>query len=826
MYLCFVAYFVDVILPLSVSSTYTYEVPDEWASEISVGKRVVVQFHSKKFYSAVIAKIHQQAPTEYKAKPIEYVLDEYPCVFEYQIQFWQWLSEYYMSKLGDVMNAALPSGLKIESISNIQINPDFAIDKDVYDNLNEKELKVVELLAHQRKIKINELEKIIPKSSVPKVIKSLVEKGIVFFSEEFEEKYRPKLVAYLKLHPNYKNNDDLNKLIERLEKKAFKQLEALLLFIQLSKTNEFVRKSVITERVGSAAVNALIDKNVLVEHLMEESRIESDKLDQIKHTLTDVQAKAFETIKEEWKNKQTCLLYGEVGSGKTEIYIELIKEQILQGKQTLYLVPEIALTTQLIQRLKKVFGNQVYVYHSKFSENERTEVWNKLLRFSLEKDDNVNQEKAAYIILGPRSALFLPFQNLGLVIIDEEHDSSFKQRQKHPYYNARDAAIYLAHLLKSKVILGSATPAIETLYNSNIGKYGKVVLKEKYGKAKVNRRLIDIRKYYHQMQNTTLITPPLFEAIKDRLNKKEQVLLFHNRRGYVPFIQCTQCGWVAKCKQCDVSLVYHKQHNLLLCHYCGEMNDLIQQCPACGSTQINYKGWGTEKIEEELQRLFPNYSIYRMDQDTTRSKFAHKNIIEQFEKQQIDILVGTQMITKGLDFKNVTLVGVLNADSFLYFPEFRSHEKAFQLLYQLSGRAGRLDKDGEVLVQTFHPENSVLQLYLENDYDKLYDQVLKERQQYLYPPFCRLCEIVIKSKDETLCHKSAQQLFQFLIPYFGEYALGPIRPYVSKINNYYLQHILLKIPLNKSYQQSKKIILQQLQKVQNNKVIVDIIVDV
>lgn len=818
-------YYAEVILPLSIPHTYTYLIPDSILSDVVAGKRVVVQFGSKKFYAAVVCAVHQNAPTEYTAKPIEYVLDEQPCVLEHQILFWKWLSEYYLSKIGDVMNAALPSGLKIESISHIQINSEFVMDKAVLDQLDEKEKKVIEILAHQRKMQISELEKIIPKYRIPKIIKSLSEKGLIFFSEEVEEKYKPKLSAYIELNSIYKDEDKLQALIQKLEKRAFKQLEALLAYLHLSRQQPLIKKSVLVERCGTSSVKALIDKKVFAEHWVEESRLQSAVSEKNEIVLTSAQKQVFEKIHQEWQDKQTCLLYGETGSGKTEIYIELIKEQVAQGKQVLYLVPEIALTTQLIQRLKKVFGNQVYVYHSRFSENERTEVWNKLLQFELEKNHPSQKEKAAHIIIGPRSALFLPFTHLGLVIVDEEHDGSFKQRQKHPYYNARDAAIYLAYMLKVPVLLGSATPSVESLYNVHSGKYGLVRLKEKYGIARVSRKLIDIRKYYHQMQGQTMITPPLFEAIKERLNRKEQVLIFHNRRGYVPITQCITCGWVAKCKNCDVSVVYHKQHNVLLCHYCGEMQDLIRECPACGSTQMNYKGWGTEKIEEELLRLFPEYTIARMDQDTTRSKFAHKNIIDAFEHQEIDILIGTQMISKGLDFKNVTLVAVLNADGLLHFPEYRAFEKSFQLLYQLSGRAGRMSKDGEVLVQTFHPENSILQMYLENNYDKLYNYVLKERKYYQYPPYSKLCELIVKSKKEEESARVANTLYKFLYPHFKEHLLGPIKPYISKLNNYYLHQILIKIPLTYSYQKAKQIIYQNIQKVQTSAAWIDVIVD-
>lgn len=818
-------HYAEVILPLSISRTYTYVIPDDILSEVSIGKRVVVQFGSKKFYAAVVCAIHQTSPKEYTAKPIEYVLDEQPCVLEYQIQFWKWLSEYYLSKIGDVMNAALPSGLKIESVSHIQINSAYVIDNAALAQMDEKEKKVIEILVHQRKMQISALEKIIPKYRIPKVIKNLSEKGLIFFSEEVEEKYKPKLSAYVELNSIYKDKDKLQALIQQLEKRAFKQLEALLAWLHLSKQQSLIKKSVLLERCSASSVKALIDKKIFIEHWIEESRLQSAEVEKNERILTSIQKQAVQNIHQVWQSKQTCLLYGETGSGKTEIYIELMKEQVTQGKQVLYLVPEIALTTQLIQRLKKVFGNQVYVYHSRFSENERTEVWNKLLQFELESQQPLQKEKAAHIIIGPRSALFLPFKYLGLVIIDEEHDASFKQRQKHPYYNARDAAIYLGYMLKVPVLLGSATPSIESLYHAHSGKYGLVRLKKKYGTARVSRKLIDIRKYYHQMQGQTMISPPLFEAIKERLHRKEQVLIFHNRRGYVPITQCMSCGWVAKCKNCDVSVVYHKQHNVLLCHYCGDMQDLIRVCPACGSTQINYKGWGTEKIEEELVRLFPQYTIARMDQDTTRSKFAHKNIIDAFEHQEIDILIGTQMISKGLDFKNVTLVAVLHADSLLHLPEYRAFEKAFQLLYQLSGRAGRMSKDGEILVQTFQPENRILQMYLENDYDKFYNEILNERKYYQYPPYSKLCNLVVKSKQEEDSARTANALYKFLYPYFREHLLGPIKPYISKLNNYYLHQILIKIPLNYSYQKAKQIIYQNIQKVQSSATRVDVIVD-
>lgn len=818
-------HYVDVILPLSLPYTYVYSVPEHLLPDIAIGKRVVVQFGSKKYYSAIISRIHHQAPKEYVAKPIEYILDESPCVHEYQIRFWEWLAEYYLAKIGDVMNAALPSGLKIESVSTIQINEDFAIDKEIYDQLHEKEKSIIEILHHQRKIKINELEKLLPKSSIPKYIKSLAEKGIISFLEEIQEKYKPKLISYIELSPEYAKEEALQTLIQQLEKRAFKQLETVLAYIDLKKKHIPTKKQVLIEKSSASALKSLIEKGIFVEYLKEESRITQQDVDKKDIVLTEPQYRVIKEIKELWESKQCCLLYGEVGSGKTEIYIELIKEQIKKNAQVLYLVPEIALTTQLIQRLKKSFGNQVYVYHSRFSENERTEIWNKVLRYEMEYVHPEYQEKCARVVIGPRSALFLPFSHLGLIIIDEEHDQSFRQKQKHPYYNARDAAIYLASILKAKVLLGSATPSVETLYNCDIGKYGKIILKEKYGKAKVSRKLIDIKKYFHEIKHQTLITPPLFEAIKKRLQQKEQVLIFHNRRGYVPFVQCAMCGWVAKCSYCDVSIVYHKQHNLLICHYCGSIHDLISQCPACGSTSIIYKGWGTEKLEEELNRIFPDYRIARLDQDTTRSKFAYKNIIDAFEKQEIDILIGTQMITKGLDFKHVTLVGVLTADAILHFPEFRSFEKAFQLLYQLSGRAGRMDKDGEVLIQSFHPEHPVLQMYLENNYDKFYEYTLKERAIYHYPPYCKIYELIIKNKDENECLNTATMIYQKLRPYFHTNILGPVKPYISKLNNYYLYQILIKVYPSVSYKQIKQIILDNIRPLQSSKSIIDIIID-
>ncbi len=819
--------YIDVILPLSLPYTYTYSVPSSFANELEIGKRVVVQFGSKKYYSALVKKIHSNKPENYIAKDIEYVLDEHPVVHEYQLTFWEWLSDYYLNKIGDIMNAALPAGLKLESISTIHISNDYIIDVDTFNSLTEKEKKIIDILIQKKTIKIDDLKHIIPKSTIPKVIKNLYTNELIYFAEELSEKYKPKLIAYVELNPEYQNKKKQKELITQLEKRTFKQLEVLLGYMQLAQYHPLVKKSVLLEKTKASpsVIKTLIEKNILIEQLIEESRLNNLTTEKVNIELTDKQKTALTEIQAQWRNHQTCLLHGEVGSGKTEIYIELIKEQIAQDKQVLYLVPEIALTIQLINRLKRVFGEQVYVYHSKFSENQRTEVWNKLLNYELEKDNRQTFQNTAKVVLGPRSALFLPFKNLGLIIIDEEHDNSFRQRQKHPYYNARDAAIYLAHMLGAKVILGSATPSIETLYNCTINKYAKVTLSEKYSKAFVSKKLIDIKKYYHQMRQQTLLTPPLFEAIKDRLNKKEQILIFHNRRGYVPIVQCPLCGWIAKCKNCDVSLVYHKQHQMLICHYCGEINNIIHQCPACGSIQINYKGWGTEKIEEELQKLFPNASIARLDQDSTRSKYAHKNIIEDFEKQKTDILIGTQMITKGLDFNNVTLVSVLNADTLLHFPDFRAFERAYQLLYQVSGRTGRLNKNGEVIVQTFHPEHPILQMYLENDYNQLYKYVIKEREKFKYPPYTKLYELIIKSKQETESFNATHKLFQLLYPHFKENILGPIKPYISKLNNYFLHHIIVKLPKSYSYQQANKIIAQCISKIQTSKIVTDIIVD-
>ncbi len=814
-----VSLFVDVILPLSISGTYTYVVPKELENQVEKGVRVVVQFGIKKYYSAIVFKTHHTPPKEYEPKPIEYILDERPVVYEYQLLFWEWLAFYYFSKIGDVMNAALPAGLKISSVSTIQLNTDMAIDESVFKSMSDNEQVLLNILIDKRKIHIDDIQKFIPKSHVHKVIKQLINHHIVFLQEEVEEKFKPKLVDYIELNAEYRNQQAIQQLVQSLEKRAFKQLEVLLCFLDLSKNNfdKKIKKQDLLKRVSVSAIQALLDKNIFIQHQIVESRIYQTSGQKINIKLTDTQQKTFNEIQTAFEVKNTILLHGETGSGKTEIYIKQIEDAIKQNKQVLYLVPEIALTIQLIQRLKNVFGNNVYVYHSKFSENERTEIWNKMLEYAYSADD----EGSPKIILGPRSALFLPFYDLGLIIVDEEHDASFKQKQKHPYYQARDAAIYLANQLKAKVILGSATPSIESLYNSETGKYIKVELKEKFSASILEKKVVDLKRYHLETNSKAMISPPLYEAINTALEKKEQILLFYNRRGYVPYTQCNMCGWIAKCPNCDVSLVYHKQHSSLLCHYCGFATSNYQTCPACKSTHIHAKGWGTEKFEEELKRIFPNAAVARLDQDSTRSKFAYKNILEDFEAEKIDILVGTQMLTKGLDFKNVTVVGVLNADALMHFPDFRAFEKAYQTLYQVCGRTARAQKHGVAYIQTYEPEHLVIKLFLENNYDTFYKYTLQQRKEFNYPPFFRLLELTVKSKDTELVDKIAIALAKILNKEFSPNVLGPTRPFVSKINNYYLQNILIKIPKTEPVPTIRTKINNIINSLNSSKVIID-----
>ncbi len=832
--------FVDVIVPLGVPNKYTYRVPKELNTSVGTGKRVLVQFGKTKIYTGIIYKIHSSAPTDYQAKYIESILDDKPIVTELQLKFWDWIAFYYCANPGDVMNAALPSGLKLSSTSHIQLNPEFNFEEISHDYFTEKEHFLIDTLLASQSLSFDDVAKLLKQKSAQGIINTLIKKRSIIVYEDVKDKYKPKLQSFIRLNEKYNDEKNLSETLNALEKKSFKQAEALLYFLQLQKNKEvnlngWIKKTDLTKKVEATAISALVKKLIFTEEQFEVGRLLFEKSNNIVKAISKSQEEAYDSIKKGFSESKPVLLHGVTGSGKTEIYIQLIKDQLKEDKQVLFLIPEIALTTQLITRLRAVFGELVGVYHSRFSENERVEIWSNILHngaqdsgletqnLTLAEQETRNQKpetsnkKQYKIILGARSCLFLPFNNLGLIIVDEEHDNSFKQHDPSPRYHARDSALYLSTLHKASVLLGSATPSVESFYNVEQGKYNLVELKNQYVESGgTNIEVCDINYFENSNQMKACLTPPLFNAIEAALSKKQQVILFQNRRGFAPYTECKQCGHVPQCVQCDVSLIYHKHQQKLICHYCGYSITPPKTCSACGSNNLQYKGMGTEKIEEDIEILFPNAKIARMDLDSTRSKYAYKQLIDDFEIGNIDILIGTQMVTKGLDFNNVSVVGVLNADSILNFPDFRSFEKAFQLITQVKGRAGRSADKGKVFIQTTQPQHHVLNYISENKIKNFFKDTLAERQQFNYPPFSRLFEINVISKDVNEVNHLANELFLLLKPSFNENLLGPEFPLISRIKNQYYKRILIKTSKKETALTLRKTIYSALDDLQNN----------
>jgi primosomal protein N' (replication factor Y) (superfamily II helicase) len=776
-----VTLFADIILPLPIPNLFTYRVPLELNENVEVGKRAIIQFGKKKLYSGIIANIHQTPPKDYQAKYLDSILDEAPIVHSSQLKFWEWISEYYICNIGEVMNAALPTGLKLVSKTKIILNESIEIDWKI---LSDKEHLILEALEINNILELSEVESILDLKSGYSIIKSLLEKNYIVVAEQVQEKYKPKLEKIIQLPKDF-GEEQIKKIFEELER-APKQLEAFMMFVHLTNhSSQIGKKKLIREaNTNSATIKQLVDKGFLEQTTKEESRIASKNKEEEIDSLTPIQTDSLEKINTLFQEKRTVLFHGVTGSGKTEVYIQLIKEQIDKGNQVLYLLPEIALTTQIISRLRKKFGDKVGVYHSKYNSNERVEVWNEMLK---------GKESRFQIIIGARSAVFLPFQGLGFVIVDEEHDSSYKQNDPAPRYQGRDSAIYLAGLHDAKVLLGSATPFIETYWNAKEGKFGLVSLTKRFGNVKMPEIVIsDLKEATKKKKMKSHFSQFLLDNIQSYLDNKEQIILFQNRRGYNPSWFCETCAWVPQCKNCDISLTYHKYSHLQKCHYCGYTEKPITKCKACGSNSLKMQGFGTEKVEEDLSVYFPKISVKRMDYDTTRNKNGYQNIIDDFEQGMIDVLVGTQMVTKGLDFDNVGIVGVLNADSLLHYPDFRSYERSFQLLTQVAGRAGRKEKQGKVIIQTYSPDHPVIQRVIENDYLGMYDQEIEEREKYGYPPFYRLIQLTIKHRERDRSAEAAEELGKSLKKKLQGRVLGPETPAISRIKNLYINQIIIK----------------------------------
>ncbi|MDG1320429.1 MAG: primosomal protein N' [Polaribacter sp.] len=793
------SYFIDVVLPIPIQKTFTYSVTEEEASFLQKGMRVAVSFGKTKMYTGLVFNIHQIAPMLYEAKEIHQILDEVPLVNEKQLNHWKWIADYYMCSLGDVYRAALPSAFLLESETIITKN------KQEIDPLKllDDEFLIYEALQHQSQLTIHQVAAILGKKKVMPTVNGLLEKSAISVQEEIYEQYKPKLIKYVRLHANYATDTSLETLLESLSR-AKKQREAVLSFFQLSANKKPIKAKDLEEQanVSATIIKSLVDKNIFEFYQIQIDRISFKGTTNDLKKLNKFQEFALKEIKETFTTKDVTLLHGITSSGKTEVYAKLIQEVLDAGKQVLFLLPEIALTTQIITRLQVYFGNQISVFHSKYSMNERVEVWRNVLE---------NKSKAG-ILLGARSALFLPFSNLGLIVVDEEHETSYKQFEPSPRYNARDTAIVLAKLHAAKILLGSATPSLESYFNTAQNKYGLVALNRRHGDVQLPKiELIDVKEKQRKKEMKGHFSDRMLLLIQEALDAKEQVILFQNRRGYSPVVECKTCGVSPECPNCDVTLTFHKFKQELRCHYCNYQRAMPNSCGACGSNILDTKGFGTEQIEMELKVLFPDFKIGRMDLDTTRGKHGYQKIITAFESKEIDILVGTQMLSKGLDFENVSLVGILNADTMLNFPDFRAHERAYQMMVQVSGRAGRSKKQGNVAIQTYNPNHQILQQVSTTRYAEMYKEQLQERWQYKYPPYYRLIKITLKHRDYSKVDKGIDWLAKALQQSFGEFVLGPTAPAVSRIRNQYIKNLVIKIPPKQSLVNTKN----QITKIRN-----------
>ncbi|QRR03227.1 replication restart helicase PriA [Dyadobacter sandarakinus] len=817
--------FADLILPVPIPSLFTYRVPREMSSMIKVGARVIVQFGQKRVITAVVAQIHSNPPVKYQAKYILELLDDEPIVTARQLDLFYWVADYYLCNIGEVLNVALPAGLKITSQSRIQLNPEFEHE----DLLTDEERVVIDEIRKHQTLSYEEVERLTARTNITKLIKSLVGKRAVILFEEVKERYKPKVVRKVRLAQGYLSNDALVKLTSSLEKNPRQQeiLLKYLSFVPVYNNPDLnlggLDKTVFSQdkSLSDAALQTLVKKGIF-----EQFEIFISRFDEIPAAangpiaLTEHQQEASRQIHEHFQQKEVVLLHGITGSGKTEVYIEMIRQVLASGSQVLFLLPEIALTAQIVVRLRKVFGDVMGIYHSKFSDNERVEVWKGILDGKFQ------------FVVGVRSAIFLPFDNLGLIIVDEEHETSYKQHDPAPRYNARDVAVILAYMHKGKTLLGSATPSLESYFHAKNGRYGLVEMKERFGNAVLPAfELIDIKKEKKSRKMKNEFSSVLLDHLRYNLEHKEQTILFQNRRGYSPYLQCEECNWISQCTNCDVSLTYYMRMNELRCHYCGHKEEVPRTCPNCGSIRVKTMGYGTEKIEDELHVLFPEARVQRMDLDTTRAKNAYQQIIQDFEEGGTDILVGTQMVSKGLDFDNVSIVGIFDADRIIHFPEFRASERAFQMLTQVSGRAGRrAGRPGKVLIQTNNPGQPLLEKVVNNDYEGMYEAEIAEREKFGYPPFTRLIKVTVKHPDEQVSAKAARALADKLLPNLGlSRVLGPQPPLVERVRNQFLFDILIKLEREKiNFKAAKSFIQEKVTDILTDKTLksIQVVIDV
>ena len=798
--------FAEIIIPLALPKNYTWSVPGHLKDQLHIGCRVEVNLGKNKKYAGIVKRIHDEKPEFFEAKDILNVLDVEPVVFQEQLKLWEWIASYYMCSEGEVMAAALPAHFKLSSETIIIFNDEYGED---FSALDHDEYLVAEALLIKKELKLTEVQQVLDSSHVYPVINRLIQKKVCFVWEALKQTYTPKKEVYVLLNREYDNEDKLSELLNNWTR-APKQMELLLSYLHLIKTEGEVTKTNLLKKsnASDAQLKGLEDKGIL--------RLEKRVIDRLQYLpkdikidfeLTPLQQEVLEKVQQIFAEKQVCLLHGVTSSGKTLIYIKLIEQVIRQGKQVLYMLPEIALTSQIIRRLQKHFGGHIGIYHSKFSQNERVEIWNKVKNGEMK------------VVLGARSSVFLPFQNLGLIICDEEHDTSYKQHDPAPRYNGRDAAIYFSSLFDAKTLLGSATPSLESYHNAVSGKYDLAELLQRYGDIHLPPiEIIDTKKVVQKEKGKVMLSPPLIDAVNEVLARQKQVILFQNRRGYTPYQVCNVCGWIPQCKYCDVSLTYHKFSNKLLCHYCGTTYAPLVTCAACGNHNFIQRNFGTEKIEELLLEQFPNGKIARMDIDTVRGKNAHDVLIQQFEQRRIDILVGTQMVVKGLDFDNVDLVGILDADGLLSFADFRVNERAFQLMEQVSGRAGRKEATGKVLIQTMQPTHPVLQLVKEHDYKKMYNEEIEKRKQFFYPPFSRMIHFTFRHKMKDIVERAAHNFADKLKGKYENYMVGPAEPVINRIRNLYLMEMLIKLPRDaKLIARCKNDVLEEIGVLHNNK---------
>lgn len=770
-------YYADVILPLATAKAYTYYIPEELMREVQVGIRVEVQFGRNKLYTGIVQRLHGDRPA-HKSKPILGTVDIDPIVTPVQLELWAWMADYYGCTVGEVMHAALPANLKLASETRIVLS---SLIKDDFRELDEEEYLLAEALTIQEELSLEDVRGILQKKTILPIIRRLLAKKVIYIKEDLRERYQPKRVSCVRLSAAYAQDAAA---AFALTTRSDQQTAVLMEYLQISRQQEYILRADLTRRTQASAsvIQALVKKGIFELYDREVSRLAAFDAQTVDAgDLAGQQQRAVREIEQQFAQNKPVLLHGVTGSGKTRIYLELMQAVRDRGGQVLYMLPEIALTTQIINRLQQVLGDDVVVYHSRLNNNERVELW-----------QQIAAGKAA--VVGPRSSLFLPFQQLELIIVDEEHDPSYKQNDPNPRYNGRDAAVWLAHHLGANILLGTATPSLETYQNVRRGKYGLVELQERYGGAQLPEIVIaDAKAEMRQHKSQAHFTHTLIEELKGALERGEQAILFQNRRGYAPTYRCPTCDWHSECVHCDVSLTYHKHHNSLKCHYCGYTSRPPDSCPGCGGRQLQLQGYGTEKIEDELKIYLPQARIGRMDLDTVRGKNAHAKLIHEFEEGELDILVGTQMVTKGLDFERVAVVGIISADSLLQFPDFRAGERAFQLMLQVAGRAGRKHRRGRVVIQAFNTAHPVLREVIDNNFSSFIDREIQERLDFRYPPFVRMVRITLKHKKPAVLNEAAKLYAHWLRQELGEWVQGPAAPYVSRIRTFYLLDIIIKI---------------------------------